>query len=210
MGHAGPVRQQTQARLACRGCTSLTHVSHRVTDSTSSWQHVAQAHKCRQPAQALLHASLFYLQLPFRYHCNKVLCQATYPSAGGSISASVHVAERFMTELNGCTGACPQDDKVVAVLWLACHDPFEDNAEAAATLWEYSGADLASSFVPALTQYLGHPNADVRSAAAAALAAGLQVYFPSPGCVAYLMCCWSLPANKHFCLARWQQRLLSD
>ena len=66
---------------------------------------------------------------------------------------------------------------MVAVLWLACHDPFEDNAEAAATLWEYSGADLASSFVPALAQYLGHANADVRSAAAAALAAGLQVLF---------------------------------
>lgn len=64
---------------------------------------------------------------------------------------------------------------MVAVLWLACHDPFEDNAEAAATLWEYSGADLPSTFVPALTHYLGHANADVRSAAAAALAAGLQV-----------------------------------
>ena len=75
-------------------------------------------------------------------------------------------------------GACPQDDEVIAVLWLACHDPFEDNAEAAATLWEYSGADLPSSFVPALVRYLGHANADLRSAAAAALAAGLQVGLP--------------------------------
>lgn len=78
---------------------------------------------------------------------------------------------------DGGAGACPQDDEVVAVLWLACHDPFEDSAEAAATLWEYSGADLATSFVPALTRYLGHANGDVRSAAAAALAAGLQVCF---------------------------------
>ena len=110
----------------------------------------------------------------------------------GAAFPPVHSAERFVTELNGCAGACPQDDKVVAVLWLACHDPFEDNAEAAATLWEYSGADLASSFVPALAQYLGHPNTDVRSAAAAALAAGLQVRFTTPGCTAYMMCCWSL------------------
>ena len=83
--------------------------------------------------------------------------------------------DKFVIGLNGCAGACPQDDEVIAVLWLACHDPFEDNAEAAATLWEYSGADLTSSFVPALARYLGHANADVRSAAAAALAAGLQV-----------------------------------
>ena len=64
---------------------------------------------------------------------------------------------------------------MVAVLWLACHDPFEDNAEAAATLWDYSEADLGPTFVPALVQYLGHANADVRAAAASALAAGLQV-----------------------------------
>lgn len=74
-----------------------------------------------------------------------------------------------------CAGACPQDVEVIAVLWLACHDPFEDNAEGAATLWEYSDADLLPTFVPALTRYLGHANVDVRSAAATALAAGLEV-----------------------------------
>lgn len=83
-----------------------------------------------------------------------------------------------MTDVHGCAGACPQDDEVTAVLWLACHDPFQDNAEAATTLWEYSGADLPPTFVPALTSYLGHANADVRSAASAALAAGLQVSCP--------------------------------
>lgn len=72
-------------------------------------------------------------------------------------------------------GACPNDDNIVVILWLACHDPFEDNAEAAADLWEYSGAHLAASFVQPLVHYLGHANADVRSAAATALAAGLQV-----------------------------------
>ena len=110
----------------------------------------------------------------------------------GAAFQHIPSAESFVTKFNGCAGACPQDDNVVAVLWLACHDPFEDNAEAAATLWEYSGADLASSFVPALAQYLGHVNADVRCAAAAALAAGLQVCFQTPGCVAFLMCCGSL------------------
>ena len=63
----------------------------------------------------------------------------------------------------------------MVVLWVACHDPFADNAEAAADLWEYSGASLEASFVPSLVPYLGHANGDVRSAAAAALAAGLEV-----------------------------------
>ncbi|DBB12167.1 TPA: hypothetical protein ACH3X3_006274 [Trebouxia sp. C0006] len=71
-------------------------------------------------------------------------------------------------------GACPNDDNIVVILWLACHDPFEDNAEAAADLWEYSGAHLAASFVQPLIHYLGHANVDVRSAAATALAAGLE------------------------------------
>lgn len=90
---------------------------------------------------------------------------------------------QILIGLCGHAGACPQDDEVVAVLWLACHDPFEDNAEAAATLWEYSGADLGSSFVPSLVPYLGHASADVRSAAAAALAAGLQVCFVKGKCM---------------------------
>ena len=77
-----------------------------------------------------------------------------------------------------CAGACPADDEVVAVLWLACHDPFQDNAEAASDLWEYSGASLAASFMEPLVRYLGHANADVRSAAAGALAAGLEVCCP--------------------------------
>ncbi len=77
--------------------------------------------------------------------------------------------------VTSCAGACPKDDEVSVVLWLACRDPFEDNAEAAADLWEYSGADLAATFVQPLVRYLGHANADVRSAAAAALAAGLEV-----------------------------------
>jgi len=75
-------------------------------------------------------------------------------------------------------GTCPNDDNIVVILWLACHDPFEDNAEAAADLWEYSGAQLAASFVQPLVHYLGHANADVRSAAATALAAGFEVCLP--------------------------------
>ena len=74
-----------------------------------------------------------------------------------------------------CAGACPTDAEVVAVLWLACHDPFPDNAEAASDLWEYSGATLEADFAPPLVRYLGHRNADVRQAAADALAAGLEV-----------------------------------
>ena len=73
------------------------------------------------------------------------------------------------------TGACPSDAEVVSVLWLACHDPFQDNAEAASDLWEYSGASLEADFAPPLVKYLGHKHADVRSGAADALAAGLEV-----------------------------------
>ena len=90
-------------------------------------------------------------------------------------------------------------------MWLACYDPFEDNAEAADGLWDYSGAVLSEDLVQPLTQYLGHAHADVRSAAAAALAAALEVRertcFGQPVCFfwyvvfscAYdMMCKWQL------------------
>lgn len=72
-------------------------------------------------------------------------------------------------------GACPEDSSVTAIVWLACFDPFEDNAEAADGLWDYSGAVLNEGVVQPLVQYLGHAHPDVRSAAAAALAAALEV-----------------------------------
>ena len=83
-------------------------------------------------------------------------------------------------ETGGCSrstaaGACPDDSKITAVLWLACFDPFEDNAEAADGLWDYSGAALSEDVIKPLTHYLGHAHADVRSAAATALAAALEV-----------------------------------
>lgn len=99
-----------------------------------------------------------------------LLCQASMTGGTSILSTS------SLTVLAASVaGACPNDDNVVVILWLACHDPFEDNAEAAADLWEYSGAHLAASFVQPLIHYLGHANADVRSAAATALAAGLEV-----------------------------------
>ena len=65
-------------------------------------------------------------------------------------------------------------------MWLACFDPFEDNAEAADGLWDYSGAALTEQCVQPLVQFLGHVHADVRAAAAAALAAALEVSIASP------------------------------
>ena len=79
------------------------------------------------------------------------------------------------SKLLASAGACPKVSQITAILWLACYDPFEDNAEAADGLWDYSGAALSEDLIKPLTRYLGHAHADVRSAAAAALAAALEV-----------------------------------
>lgn len=84
------------------------------------------------------------------------------------------------TDRHVAAGACPDNVDVVAILWLARYDPFEDNAEAADGLWDYSGAVLKADSVQALVNYLGHAHADVRAAAASALASALEVMTAGP------------------------------
>lgn len=76
--------------------------------------------------------------------------------------------------------AVPADDAVLALMWLARHDPTEANAEVAEGLWDEAGCTLPPTFAPALMAHLSSPHADVRSAAAAGLAEGAQLH---PGMV---------------------------
>lgn len=59
-------------------------------------------------------------------------------------------------------------------MWLARCDPSEANAEVAQGLWDEAGASLPPTFAPALMAHLASPHADVRAAAAAALAQGVE------------------------------------
>jgi hypothetical protein len=76
----------------------------------------------------------------------------------------------------------PPTGPPLAVLHLARFDPSESNADAAAALWEDAGCELpgengeedGSWFVGALAAHLASPHADVRGAAAAALAAAVE------------------------------------
>ena len=64
---------------------------------------------------------------------------------------------------------------VQAALWIARHDVDSVNLTAGQRLWEYLGAELSPSYVEPVLSHLRHAHVDVRCAAAAALAAGMQV-----------------------------------
>ncbi|KAF7308577.1 TOG domain-containing protein [Mycena chlorophos] len=59
-------------------------------------------------------------------------------------------------------------------LWLACHDEDEQNGRLARHLWDDNGLDAPDSFLNELLPLLGHDNAYVRSATAAAIAEAVQ------------------------------------
>lgn len=61
------------------------------------------------------------------------------------------------------------------MLYIACHDVQEANAQAAHSLFASAKLSLPSNFVNPIASALCHRNGDVRSAAAAALSAGIQV-----------------------------------
>ena len=63
------------------------------------------------------------------------------------------------------------------MLYIACHDVEEANAQAARSLFASAKLSLPSNFVNAVASALCHRNGDVRSAAAAALSAGIQVWW---------------------------------
>ncbi|GLC46160.1 hypothetical protein PLESTB_001196200 [Pleodorina starrii] len=71
----------------------------------------------------------------------------------------------------------PGDDATAALLWLARSDVgSEDNAAAAAALWEAAGVQLGTGALFRLTEMLASEAADVQYSAAAGLAAGLEVH----------------------------------
>ena len=64
---------------------------------------------------------------------------------------------------------------VAAGLWVARHDADGANVAAARQLWDELGAELTPAYVAPVLVHLRHAHADVRAAAAAALAGGIQV-----------------------------------
>ena len=64
------------------------------------------------------------------------------------------------------------------MLWLACHDTDAANSEAAQRLVEAANVDFPQDFVRPLADQLPHDNADIRQAAALALAHGIKARLP--------------------------------
>ena len=63
----------------------------------------------------------------------------------------------------------------MGALWMACHDPVPANTDDALLLWSSAGGVLHPGCLQPLLRFLGQPAADVRAAAADALATSLQV-----------------------------------
>eukprot|EP00170_Pyropia_yezoensis_P006959 contig_28407_g6981 len=96
-------------------------------------------------------------------------------SGRSSVRESALLALERLPALASRSAACPRDPLLARSLWLALHDPDEDNATAAATLWESYGHPLSvAEDVPPLSALLAHAQADVRVMAARALAGALR------------------------------------
>ena len=74
-----------------------------------------------------------------------------------------------------CAGDVLASPDVAALLWLARHDMDAANLHAAQQLWDQLGAQLNPDYVAHVLTHLRHVHVGVRSAAAAALAGGMQV-----------------------------------
>lgn len=83
---------------------------------------------------------------------------------------------QLLTHALLCAGHCPPSSGADTALFIACHDVDEANAQAARELFATSKLSLPSSFVEPIASALSHQHSDVRSAAAAALSAGIQVH----------------------------------
>ena len=73
-------------------------------------------------------------------------------------------------------GKGPQGPELISILWLAQHDPDPATAEGALDLWDDCGCAVPPEFGRYLLRFLCSQHADIRVAAAEALAFGLQVY----------------------------------
>lgn len=74
-----------------------------------------------------------------------------------------------------CAGDVLASPDVAALLWLARHDMDAANLHAGQQLWDQLGAQLNPDYVAPVLTHLRHVHVGVRSAAAAALAEGMQV-----------------------------------
>ncbi len=81
------------------------------------------------------------------------------------------------------------------MLWLACHDTDAANSEAAQRLVKAANVDFPQDFVRPLADQLPHDSADIRQAAALALAHGIKARLSPQVCVKR---CTSLSALAYF------------
>lgn len=112
------------------------------------------------------------LPLPCGPQAAERLCPAGPPQGLLAASGLVRAAALAALPNVPCIGerCLPASEEVVAVLWLACHDPEEANAAAAAELWADCGAALPPGGVASqLILHLGSPYPEVRAAASEAL-----------------------------------------
>ncbi|MEW5303880.1 MAG: hypothetical protein WDW36_006533 [Sanguina aurantia] len=114
--------------------------------------------------------------------CSGVLhTKELHAALGGLVAASALVRAAALAALPSvpllCEGCCPdEDDHAAALLFIGCHDVAEGNVEAAANLWDMSGAFLRPSLTPLLVSHLTSAAEDVRAAAAAATASAMEVF----------------------------------
>jgi hypothetical protein len=108
---------------------------------------------------------------------------AELPAAtAGLLAPAAHVRAAALIALPhvpSLAEGVPPGGPPLATLHLARFDPSEANAEGAAALWDDAGCELPTGpgsawFVEALAGHLASPHADVRAAAAAALAVAVD------------------------------------
>ncbi|GBG78816.1 hypothetical protein CBR_g28040 [Chara braunii] len=74
------------------------------------------------------------------------------------------------------SGRAPPNSAVASALWMAMHDPDEQNTQAGEDIWDMYGHSLGTDYAQGLTKALSHPNLNVRQAAAGGLAAAMETY----------------------------------
>lgn len=112
----------------------------------------------------------------------KQLCSGTtdeeLPAAiAGAVAPQAHVRAAALAALP-CVpllgeGHPPPAVQQVAELYMARYDPAEDNQAPATALWQLANCQLPSSFLGPLLVHMGSEAAEVRTQAAAALAAAI-------------------------------------
>eukprot|EP00898_Chlorokybus_atmophyticus_P007528 jgi/Chlat1/7777/Chrsp66S07244 len=74
------------------------------------------------------------------------------------------------------SGTAQYDQRISAMLWMACYDPEEANQEAAEALFDQYNNDLGERYGEELVTLLSHKHENVRQAASKAIAAAMRDY----------------------------------